>query len=178
MTFSFRVEQLGEARIVLQKRKVLVVASVVTVLGTQLDGDPQILHGRICFTGQAIESCHRVDDVIGLGRSFARAIEVFASLIPTSQVHQRDALRIVVFRRLQNKSGRVRDSLLADAQMHPGAVAKFLTWTFQDTLERLPGTKEFLLLETLERLFVRLQLLFTRWRVWIDDRRLGRCGYA
>jgi hypothetical protein len=43
-TVSLRVEQFREARILLQKREILIVARVITIFRTQLYGNFQILH--------------------------------------------------------------------------------------------------------------------------------------
>src|SRR5580704_15158747 len=74
-TVAFRIEQLGETRVFLQKGEVLIVASVITIFGTQLDGYFQILHGGFGFAGKAIECGHGVHNMVGLGRGLAGAIE-------------------------------------------------------------------------------------------------------
>src|SRR5271168_304481 len=121
-TVALRVEQLGKARIFLQECEILVVASVIAVFRTQLDGDLEVEHRRIGFAGQAVESRHGVDDVIGLRRSLAGAIEVLPRFVPAAQVNQRHALGIVVFRGLRRGRRQARNALLADAQVNPGAI--------------------------------------------------------
>jgi len=50
----FRVEKFGEARIFLEEGKVLVVARMVAIGAVEADGDFQVGHGGIGFTGEAI----------------------------------------------------------------------------------------------------------------------------
>src|SRR5713101_4644777 len=70
-TLAFRVEQLGEAGVLLQEREVLVVAGVVAVFRPQVNGRLQVFHRRFGLAGQAVERGHGIEDVIGLGSQLA-----------------------------------------------------------------------------------------------------------
>jgi hypothetical protein len=171
-TVAFRIEQFGETRVFLQKGEVLIVASVITIFGTQLDGYFQILHGGFGFAGKAIECGHGVHNMVGLGRGLAGAIEMFASFVPATEVHERDALGVVVFGGLRSGDRGAGDALIANADMHFGAVVEFLGGTMQDLFEGLLGARELLLLEKLESFLVGLELGLLGRRVRIGRRSL------
>ena len=159
-TVSLGIEQLGKARIFLQECEIFVVAGVIAVFRTQLNGDLQILHRRVRFAGQAIERRHRVDDVVGLRRRLAGAIEVLARFVPAAQIHQRDALGVVILGGFQGGDRRTRNPLFADAQVHQRAIAAVPCSGPRATRsKRLLGAVKFLLLKIAQGLFIGLQLL-------------------
>ncbi len=124
--FALRVEQFGESGVFLKKRKIFVIARVIPILRPQLDGELEILHGRIGFAGQAIESGHGVKDVVCLRRQFAGALQVLASLVPAAEIHHGDALLVMFIGRADGSAGRPIDALIADADVHLGAVGELL----------------------------------------------------
>ncbi len=128
---------------------------MVTIFGTQLNCDFQILHGGFRFAGQAIERGHGVNDVVSFRRGFARAVEMLASFVPAAEIHQRDPLRVMFFGGFHRGNRRTRDALFANAHVHLRAVAEFFAGTFQNALEGLLGADELLLLKKLESFFVK-----------------------
>ena len=107
------------------------------------------------------------------GADFARAVEVLAGFVPAAQVHQRDALGVVLFGGFQRRNGRARNALVANADVHLGAVAQFFAGPFENALERLLGALELLLLKVLKRFLVEFQLRLLGGRVGI-----GRSGFS
>jgi len=72
-----RVEEFGEARILLKEREVLVIARVVAIGAIEADGDFQVGHGRVGFAGEAVEGGKRIDDVVGFGGELSRCSAIF-----------------------------------------------------------------------------------------------------
>ena len=140
---------------------------MVTIFWTQLNCDFQILHGGFRFAGQAIERGHGVYDVVSFRSGFARAVEMLASFVPAAKIHQRDALRVVLFGGFHRGNRRSRDALFANAQMNMRPVAEFFAGTFQNAFERLFGAEKLLLLKKLESLFVKLHLRLLGGRVGV-----------
>src|SRR5580704_314110 len=157
-TVSLRVEQFREARIFLQKREILIVARVITIFRLQLYRHFQILHRRFRFASQAIQRSHGVNNVVRFRRRFARAVQMLAGFVPAPQVHQRHALGVMLFCGFQCRNGRPRNALLADLNVHLGAVAQLLARALQHSLQRLLSALELLLLEVLKSFFVEFQL--------------------
>ena len=177
-TVSLRVEKFGEARILLQERKILVVARVVAIFGAQLNGDFQILHGGFRFAGEAIERGHGVNNVVGFRSGFARAVEMLAGFVPAAEIHQRDALGVMILRGFQGLHGESRNALVANADVDLRAVAQFPAGAFEHALEGLLGARKFLLLKVLEGFLVEFELCLLGGRVGIrghDRLGLGGC---
>src|SRR5450755_63195 len=93
---------------------------------------------------------------------------MFACFVPAAEIHQGDTLRVMVFGGFRRGYWRTRNSLIANADMHFGAVVEFFRRTAQDALQRLLGALKFLLLKEFQSLFVSLQLslLGGRVRIW------------
>src|SRR6266849_923461 len=142
-----RIEQLGEARVFLEERKILVVARVIAVFRAQLDGDLQIGQGGIGFAGEAIERGQRVVNMVGLGGGFAGFIETFASVVPAADVHHGDATLIMLVRGAGILLVRRLHALLGDFQMHARAISEFLAGAFENFFKFLLGASEFLLMK-------------------------------
>src|SRR6202140_1718249 len=80
----FGIEQLGEARIFLEEREVLIVARVIAILAAKLDGHFEILERGIPFSGEAIESGQGIMKVVGFRRSFASFVQALAVVVPAA----------------------------------------------------------------------------------------------
>ena len=83
---AFRVEELGEAGIVLEVGKILVVARQIPVFRPERDRLFQIFHCRFGFAGKAIEGREGVDDVIGFGGQLQGLFEGGAGVIPAAKI--------------------------------------------------------------------------------------------
>src|SRR6201996_2126850 len=176
---ALRIEQFGEARIFLQESEVFVVARVVAILGPQLNRDAQILHGGIGLAGEAIEGRHRVNDVIGFRGGFVSAVEVLSCFVPAAEIHERHALRVVILGGFYRGHGRASGALVADADMHLGAVLQLFAGAFEGFLQRLFRAREFLLLKVFKALLVGFQLsqLGRTFRVGRCNRNLSLQGF-
>src|SRR6266478_9228149 len=141
------IEQLGEARVFLEERKIFVVARVIAILRAQLDGDLQIGERGIGLAGEAIESGQRVVNVVGLGRGFAGLVETFAGIVPSADVHHRHAALIMFF-------GGTRILLMG-------------------RLHALLGAGKFLLMEERQSFIVRLELRLDERVNQLDTSTLG-----
>src|SRR6266850_2421730 len=127
-----RIEQLGEARIFLEEGKILVVARVIAVFRTQLNGDLQIGQGGISFAGQAIEGGQRIVNMVGFGSGFAGFVETFAGIIPSADVHHRDAALVMLFGGARILLVRRLHALLSDFHVHARAIGEFLAGALQE----------------------------------------------
>src|SRR3979490_2014199 len=85
-----RIEKFSEARVFLEESKILVVARMVAILCSQLNGDLKIGHGGIGCAGEAVERGQSVMNMVRFGRSFAGFHETFARVIPAADVHHAD----------------------------------------------------------------------------------------
>ena len=97
---------------------------------------------------------------------------MLASFVPAAHIHQGHALRVVILGGFGGRDRRAGDALVADPDMHFGAVAQFLGGTFQDFFEGLFGARELLLLEELQRLLIGLELRLFGRRIRIGRRSL------
>src|SRR6202040_130333 len=101
--------------------------------------------------------------------------EMFARFVPAAEIHERNALRIVIFRGFRGRSRQAGDALFADADMDLRAISEFSARAFQGALEGLFGALKLLLLKVLKRLFVEFELseLSAGFRVRGHQFRLG-----
>jgi len=158
VAFFLGIEELGEARVLLEEGKVFVVAGVEAIGGAKVNGDLEIGHGGIGLTGEAIESGESVVDVIGLGGEFAGPVEAFAGFIPAAKVHHGDAALVMVFGGLGILIHGRLEALFDDAEMHAGAIGELTAGTGKDLFELLLGALELLLMEEGHGLFVEFHL--------------------
>ncbi len=158
IAFFFRIQQFGETRVFLQEIEVFIIARVITVSGTQIDGNFQIGQGRIGFAGKAIKSGKGVMNVIRFGRELTGFLKTLASFVPPAQIHHGNATLIMVFGTSRILvSGRLH-ALFRDAQMGTRAVSQFLAGAGDNALKFLLGALKFLLMEKAHRLFVEFHL--------------------
>src|SRR5437660_428264 len=101
-TVPIRVEQFRESGVFLKEGEVLIIAGVIPILGTKLDGQLQVFHSRFGFSRKAIKSRHSVDDVIGLRGQLSRAEQMLPGLVPASHVHHGDTLLVMLFGRMRH----------------------------------------------------------------------------
>ncbi len=92
------------------------------------------------------------------GADFAGAIKMFARFVPAAEVHERNALGVVIFRGFRRLRRQTRNALVANANVDLSAVAKLAARTFEGAFERLLGAMKLLLLKVLKRLFVEFEL--------------------
>jgi len=149
---------------------------VIAIFWAQFDGEFQIFHGGFGFAGEAIESGHGVDDVIGFGSKFAGAIEMLASIIPAAEVHEGHAVLVAFIGGAGIIVGGAADALFANAEVHTGAVAQFLAGAADDFLQYLLCPYELLLLEEEQGLFILFKLLLDAGIDHIDGRDAGGHG--
>ncbi|MFZ0967818.1 MAG: hypothetical protein WAN13_06055 [Candidatus Acidiferrales bacterium] len=158
-TFTLRIEKLGKTRIFLKEGEVFVVPRVVAILGAQLNREFQAFHRTLCFAREAIQRGHGIDDVVGLRRGLQRTVKMHARFIPAAEIHQGNALRVVVFGRLWRGLWDLRKSYFDAAKVNARPVAKFLVRPFNNLVEDLLGALELLLLDLPKGFFVELELL-------------------
>lgn len=153
-----RIEQLSEARILLQEGEVFIVARVIAVGGAQLDGQLQIGERGIGLAGEAIESGKRIDNMIGFGRLLAGFLQAFAGFVPAAEIHHGDAALVV----LLGGAGRLLlgrlHALLGNLDVHARAVRKLLAGTFENLFKFLLGALKFLLVKEGKRFVIELEL--------------------
>ena len=70
----FGIEQLGKTRVFLKKCEVFIVARMIAIFGTQLDGHLEILQSRISFAREAIERGERLMNIVSFGSGLARFV--------------------------------------------------------------------------------------------------------
>jgi hypothetical protein len=147
VSFFFWIQQLSKTGIFLEKRKIFVVARVITVGGAKLNGYFQIGHGRVGFAGETIQGRERVVNVVQLGSKLARLLETLPRLVPAAQVHHGNTALVMIFRRFWILLGGRFHSLFNNAQVHAGAICKFLTGALEDLFEFLLGALKLLLMK-------------------------------
>ncbi len=155
---SLRIKQFCKAGVFLKESEVFVVARVVAVFRTQLNGNLQIFHRRIRFAREAIEGRHRVNNVIGFRSRLASAIKVLSRFVPPAQIHEGYALGVVFLWRFCGRCRGAGNPLVADAHVNHSAISQLLARPFDYALKGLLRALEFLLLKEPQSLFVRLQL--------------------
>ena len=156
--FLFRIEQLRETGIFLKEVEVFIIASVVAVRRTEINGDFQIGERRIGFAREAVESGERIVDVVGFRGKLAGPLEAFPSFVPAAEIHHGNTALVVILRRLGILLGRRLHALLGDAKVRASAIGQFPTWASDDLFEFLFGTLELLLMEETHGLLVGLHL--------------------
>lgn len=175
-SFFFRIEKFGEARIFQQKSEVFVVARVEAVGAVELDGDFQIAEGRVGFSGKAVESGERINDVVGFGSELARPVKTFPGIVPAAKVHHGHPALIVLFGGLGILLLRRLHALFCNFQMHASAVGELLARAFENLLQFLLGALKSLLMKMDQSLIVDFHLSLDARIDQLDAASLGRVG--
>ena len=171
-----RVKEFGKSGIFLQEREVFIVAGVIAIFRTKLDGQFQIFHGRFGFSGQAIERGHGVDDVIRFGRQLAGAQQDARGPHPSAPCSSWPRPADSALRECAAMTGSVRCRRCSTMRRCTRArSASSFTGSGDYLFENGLGLEIFLLVEMLYAFFVRLQLLFGR---RIDDGARRFLGFA
>jgi hypothetical protein len=83
---------------------------------------------------------------------------MFARFVPAAEIHERDALRVMILGGFGRSNRKPRDALFANADVNLGAITEFPAGAFQGSLQGLFGALKLLLLKVLKRLFVEFEL--------------------
>jgi hypothetical protein len=170
------IEKLGEAWIFLEEGKILVVARVIAIFRAQLNGNFQIGHRGIGFTGEAIERGQGVMNMVRLGSRFAGFQQTFARIVPAADVHHSDAALVMLFGGAGILfEGRLH-ALFGDLDVHAGAIGELFAGAFQNFFEFLFGPGEFLLMEEGQSFVVDFELGLNARVDELDTATLGRRG--
>ncbi len=131
---------------------------MIAILRTKLDGDLEIGHRGIGFSGEAVERRERVMNVVGLRGSFAGLDEAFPRVVPPADIHHRHAALIMFVRRARILLMRRLHPLFCDAHVHARAISKFFAGSFKNFFQFLFGSSEFLLVKQRQGFVVELEL--------------------
>ena len=101
----FRIEQLGEARIVGHVLEIGVAARLDAVLRIELDGGDQVLQALLGLAGNAVEDGEAVVCVIGRGVFLEDAIELVTSILVISRIKERNGVVILLAGRRECERG-------------------------------------------------------------------------
>jgi hypothetical protein len=86
--WSFRVEQLSEARIVGHICEISIAACLDTVAGIELDGPGQVVEALLCLSRHAVQHRQAVVRVVGIRIPLDHAIELVARILILPLVEQ------------------------------------------------------------------------------------------
>ena len=153
-----RIEKFGEARVLLEESKILVIARMVAILCSQLNGDLEIGHGGIGLAGEAIKGSQSVMNMVRFGRRFAGFQEALARVVPAADVHHADSALIMLFGGPGILFRGRFHALLGDLEVHASTIGELFAGASQNFFEFLLGFGKFLLMKEGQGLIVDFEL--------------------
>src|SRR5579864_7430412 len=98
------------------------------------------------MTGKTVERRNAVHDIVGLRSLLVQLVEMLARRHVVANIHQRDCVVEVLFRRLELCGRSPFQMLSTGAEMNVSAISQFLAWSGDDLLKMRFGLVEFVLL--------------------------------
>src|ERR1700738_2481864 len=108
------------------------------------------------MTGETVQSCQPVDDIIRLGRLLEQFVEMLPCCDVVTHIHQRDSIVEMLFSTLELVCRRTLNMLVAGIEVKGGPVGEFLDGAADDLLKMRLRLIEFMFLHGAQTGFVTL----------------------
>lgn len=154
----FGIQQFRKTRVFLKEGKIFIIACVITVFRPELDGNFQIFHRGIGFTGKAIESGESVMDVVGFGSGLACLVKTLPCVVPAANIHHSHTTLVMLIGSARILLGDGLHALLSNLDVHTRTIRELFAGALQNLFKFLLGARELLLMKEGKRFVVELEL--------------------